>query len=151
MEGGVQKMTPPFFGSKIMNLLVFFPDFEPKSVSGSRHHGVCMGQSGTSAHAVYALFSHFCLLAVLATSVTHATHSEGCEWGCCDNICLLGYERTFFLSPALPRAVQNLCQRREKPVPTNNGSHEFLGRCTTCWCSFSPWAAEKWKSRNLLF
>ena len=25
----VEKMTPPFFGSKIMNLLVFF-DFEPK-------------------------------------------------------------------------------------------------------------------------
>ena len=23
-------MTPPFFGSKIMNLLVFFSDFEPK-------------------------------------------------------------------------------------------------------------------------
>ena len=32
VEGGVknvEKMTPPFFGSKIMNLLVFF-DFEPK-------------------------------------------------------------------------------------------------------------------------
>ena len=27
--GGGQKMTPPFFGSKIMNLLVFF-DFGPK-------------------------------------------------------------------------------------------------------------------------
>ena len=27
--GGGQKMTPPFFGSKIMNLLVFFY-FEPK-------------------------------------------------------------------------------------------------------------------------
>ena len=27
--GGGQKMTPPFFGSKIMNLLVFF-DFELK-------------------------------------------------------------------------------------------------------------------------
>ena len=27
--GGSQKMTPPFFGSKIMNLLVFL-DFEPK-------------------------------------------------------------------------------------------------------------------------
>ena len=25
----VEKLTPPFFGSKIMNLLVFF-DFEPK-------------------------------------------------------------------------------------------------------------------------
>ena len=28
--GGGQKMTPPFFGSKIMNLLVFF-DFELKN------------------------------------------------------------------------------------------------------------------------
>ena len=27
--GGGEKITPPFFGSKIMNLLVFF-DFEPK-------------------------------------------------------------------------------------------------------------------------
>ena len=67
--GGGSKNDPPFFGSKIMNLLVFF-DFEPKSVSGSRLHRVCMGRSGTSAHAVYALFSHFGMLAVLATSVT---------------------------------------------------------------------------------
>ena len=59
MWGGGQKMTPPFFGLKIMNLLVF-SDFEPKRVSGSRLHGVCMGRSGTSAHTVYALFSHFC-------------------------------------------------------------------------------------------
>ena len=29
MRGGGQKMTPPCFGSKIMNLLVSF-DFEPK-------------------------------------------------------------------------------------------------------------------------
>ena len=28
----VEKMTPPLFGSKIMNLLVFF-DFEPKKCS----------------------------------------------------------------------------------------------------------------------
>ena len=52
-------MTPPFFGSKIMNLLVFF-DFEPKKFSGSRLYGVCMGRSGTSAYAVYALFNHLC-------------------------------------------------------------------------------------------
>ena len=35
MGGGSKmskKMTPPFFGSKIMNLLVFF-DFEPKKCS----------------------------------------------------------------------------------------------------------------------
>ena len=56
-----KKMTPcPFFGLKIMNLLVFFSILSRKSVSGSRLHGVCMGQNGTSAGAVYALFSHFC-------------------------------------------------------------------------------------------
>ena len=57
--GGGQKMTPPFFGSKIMNLLVFFY-FEPKKCFRVRLHRVCMGRSGTSAYAVYALFSHFC-------------------------------------------------------------------------------------------
>ena len=52
-------MTPPFFGSKIMNLLVF-SILSRKSVPGSRLHGVCMGRSGTSAHAAHALSSHFC-------------------------------------------------------------------------------------------
>ena len=56
----VEKNDPPFFlGSKIMNLLVFF-DLSRKNVSGSRLHGLCMGQIGTSANAFYALFSHFC-------------------------------------------------------------------------------------------
>ena len=59
MGGGGQKMTPPFFGSKIMNLLVF-SILSRKSVSGFQLHRVCMGRSGTSAYAVYALFSHFC-------------------------------------------------------------------------------------------
>ena len=58
--GWGQKLTPPFFGSKIMNLLVFFSILSRKSVSGSRLYRVCMGRSGTSANAVYALFSHFC-------------------------------------------------------------------------------------------
>ena len=51
----VEKMTPPFFGLKIMNLLVFFWFFSilsQKSVSRSRLHRVCMGRSGTSAYAV---------------------------------------------------------------------------------------------------
>ena len=52
-------MTPPFLGSKIMNLLVFF-DFEPKMCfRDSGLHRVCIGRSGTSAYAVYALSSHF--------------------------------------------------------------------------------------------
>ena len=43
----------------------------------------------------------FAMLSVLATSVTCATHSEVCEWGCCDSICLLGYERTFYTNSGL--------------------------------------------------
>ena len=59
-------------------------------------------------------FMHFLaifgMLAVSATSVTCGTHSEGCEWGCCDSICLLGYERTFF-------AAYSVAEGRSKPVP----------------------------------
>ena len=51
-------MTPPFFGSKIMNRSVL-SILSRKSVSGSRLHGVSMGWSGTSAYAAYALFSPF--------------------------------------------------------------------------------------------
>ena len=58
LGGGCRKNDPPFFGSKIMNLLVF-SILSRKSVSGSRLHGVCMGLSGTSTCGVYALFSHF--------------------------------------------------------------------------------------------
>ena len=43
-----------------MNLLVFFSILSQKSVSGTRLHGVCMGQSGKSVAAVYAFSSHFC-------------------------------------------------------------------------------------------
>ena len=58
--GGGSKMTPPFFGSKIMNLLVFF-DFEPKKFfPGPDSMGFVWGGVGRSAYAVYALFSHFC-------------------------------------------------------------------------------------------
>ena len=49
-----KKITPSFFGSEIMNLLVFFLDFEPKTVCPGPDS---MGRSGTSA--VYALFGHF--------------------------------------------------------------------------------------------
>ena len=55
----MSKNDPPLFGSKIMNLLVFFSILSRKIVSGSQLHGVCMGQIGASANAVYALSSHF--------------------------------------------------------------------------------------------
>ena len=59
----------------------------------------------------------FAMLVVLATSVTAC--SEGCEWGCCDSICLLGYERMVF-------AVSSLAQSRSQPVPKtqNDCFHE---------------------------
>ena len=66
MGGG---MTPPFFGSKIRNLLVF-SILSRKSVSGSQLHGVCMGRSGTSALQFMHFSAIFRMLAVLATSVT---------------------------------------------------------------------------------
>ena len=35
---------------------------------------------------------------------------EGCKQGCCDSICLLGYERTFF-------PVSSLAEGQSIPVP----------------------------------
>ena len=115
--GGSKIDPPPFFGPKIMHLL-FFLILSRKSVFGSRLHGVCMGRSGTSTDAVYALFSHFCYVCgfgdlgdpVVPTLRGVSTHSEGCEWGCCDSICLLRYERTFFV-------VCSLAEGRSQPVP----------------------------------
>ena len=65
----------------------------------------------------------FAIMAVLATWVTRATHSKGCEWGCCDSICLLGYaiDVSFLQSVALPRVVRNLCRRRKLSGSTNIG------------------------------
>ena len=51
---------PPFFGSKIMNLLVFF-DFEPKKCFRVRLHGVCTGPGAMSACAVLRIFQPFLL------------------------------------------------------------------------------------------
>ena len=63
----------------------------------------------------------FAMLAVLATLVTRGPRSGGCEWGCCNSICLLGYGRTSFESLAVLRAGHNPCQRREMTVSTNDG------------------------------
>ena len=53
----VEKMTPPFFGSKIMNLLVFF-DFEPKKCFRVPTLWGLYGAEWDE-RLVYALFSHF--------------------------------------------------------------------------------------------
>ena len=66
--GGGSKNDPPFFWVENHEIFWFFSILSRKSFSGSRLYGVCMGRSGTSAHAVYALFSHFCY--VSSTSVT---------------------------------------------------------------------------------
>ena len=119
-------MTPSFFGSKIMNLLVFFI-LSRKSVSGSRLHGVCMGRSGTSASALYALFSHFCYVGGfgdLSDPVLPTLYHR---------ICLLGYERMFF-------AVCSLAEGRSKPVPKmrNDRFHSFLPACHSLWATRFP-------------
>ena len=53
-------MTSPFFGSKIMNLLVFFFAFEPKKCFQVPTPWGLYGAEWTSPDAVDALFSHFC-------------------------------------------------------------------------------------------
>ena len=62
MGGGGQKCRkndPPLFGSKIMNLLVFF-DFEPKKCFRDPTPWGLYGAEWDEPHAGYALFSHFC-------------------------------------------------------------------------------------------
>ena len=61
-------------------------------------------------------------------------------------------QKDFFLqSVALPMAIQGPYERREITVSTNNGLHVCMGWCTTCLCSFSPWAAQKSKFPKLVF
>ena len=68
--GGGQKMTPPFFGSKIMNLLVFF-DFEPKKCFRvPTPLGFVWGGLGRALMQFMHFPAIFAMLAVLATSVT---------------------------------------------------------------------------------
>ena len=63
-------MTPPFFGSKITNLLVFF-DFEPKKVfPGPDSIGFVWGGVGRALMQFMHFSAIFGMLAVLATSVT---------------------------------------------------------------------------------
>ena len=63
-----KKMTPPFFGSKIMNLLVFF-DFEPKKCFRVPI-GFVWGGVGRALLQFMHFSAIFAMLVVLATSVT---------------------------------------------------------------------------------
>ena len=55
----------------------------------------------------FMLFSAiFAMLVFCRPRWPRGTHSEGCEWGHCDNICLLGYERAFFAVSSPAEALQ---------------------------------------------
>ena len=65
-----KKMTPPLFGSKIMNLLIFF-DFEPKKCFRVPAPWGLYGAEWDERFLKFMHFSaSFAMLAVLATSVT---------------------------------------------------------------------------------
>ena len=128
--GGGSKNDPPFFGLTILYPLVF-SILSQKSVSGSRLHGVCMGQSGTSAFAVYAFFSCFCYVGGFGDPGDPELPTLRGVSG--DVVTINAYYDTkghFLQSLALLRAGQNPCQRREMTVSTNNGL--VNGPCTTC-------------------
>ena len=89
-------MTPPFFGSKIMNLLVFF-DFEPKKVfPGPDSMGFVWGGVGRALIQFMHFSAIFAMFVDLGDPVVPTL--RGASGGCCDSICLLGYGRTFFCS-----------------------------------------------------
>ena len=74
-----------------------------------------MGRSGTSADDVDALSppgggGGGSPKGLVHNLLFHSGQLEGCEWGCRDSICLLGYERTLF-------AVCSLAYGRSQPVP----------------------------------
>ena len=91
-------------------------------------------------------FVVFAMSAFLATLLT-----PWCKWGCCGSICLLGYERTFFLqSLALPRAVQGPCERRKITVSTNNRLHVH-GLVHNMLLLFFTLGSSKIEKMNLFF
>ena len=107
MEGG--GLTPPIFESKIMNLLVFFSDFEPKKCYRVPTPWGLYGADWDERFCSLCTFWPFLLCWRFWRP--RSTHSEGCEWGCCDSTCLLRYQITFFF------AVYSLAEGRSKPVP----------------------------------
>ena len=125
--GGGGGLTLPFFGSEIMNLLgfFFFSILSRKSVSEFQLHGVCMGRSGTSAHALYAFFSHFCLVGGSGAFGDPVVPTLRGVSG--DVVTVYAYEDAkgrFLQSLVLLRAGHNLCQKCETTISTNNSSHE---------------------------
>ena len=72
MGGGVQnvkRLTPPFFGSKIMNLLVFFLFRAEKVFRGPHVMGFVWGRVGRALLQFMHFSAIFAMLAVLETSV----------------------------------------------------------------------------------
>ena len=113
MGGGgvsyVKKTTPPFLGSKIMNLLGFFI-LSRKSVFGSQLHRVCVERSGTGANAVYAVFSRCCYVGVFGDRNDPVVPTLRCESG--DVVTAYANKDAkgrFLQSLALPLGVSRFC------------------------------------------
>ena len=82
-------MSPRFLGVESYESFVFF-DFEPKKVFGPPY------SIGFMWVAQFMQFSSiFAMLALLATLGT-PWYPEGRNWGCCDNVYVLGYKRMLF-------------------------------------------------------
>ena len=89
----VEKRTRPFLGDN-HGAFGFF--LIQKTFSSSRLHGVCMGRSGTTFDAVSALFSHFCNIGCFGDLGDLVI--GGCKWACCNSLCVLAYNRMFFVA-----------------------------------------------------
>ena len=86
-----RKMTPPFFASKIMNLVVFF-DFEPKKGLRVPTPWELYGAEWDKRYCGLSTFEPFLLCwQFWRPQLPPGTHSQGCKQGWCDSICLLGY------------------------------------------------------------
>ena len=113
-----------------MNLLGF-SYFEPKKCFWVPTPWGLYGAEWDERWAVYAVSSHFCYVGGFGNP-----HSEGCEWGCCNSICLLGYGRALF-------AVSSLAESLSQPLPkTRNDCGGALSavrvqcaRSATIWAS----------------
>ena len=46
--------------------------------------------------AIFAMSSFLATLVIPSYPLSGVHDSKGCEWGCCDGICLLRYKKTFF-------------------------------------------------------
>ena len=90
----------PFFWVENHESFGFFSILSRKVFPGPDSMRCVWGGVGRALMRFMHFLAIFAMLTVLATSVTPVLPTlEGCGWGCCDSICLLGYDRHFFCSP----------------------------------------------------